>query len=491
MARKLELTWDKSKKRWKKYYKGRQYYFSFGENKADAEGYQLALETWRKRKLELDTDRQRNKPRRGEYERAIKTRQELALWCRQNGDGEQARIFQMEGEKLLDRFNRLDEPPPLAQDESDPLSSVVNRILHEAGFFSKPETEEEKERLRSFKEAYTYPHWSFPGVVEARAIWEDRLRHIAVVEPDKTVGAAVASFLKRKEAKAKAGEMTTGYYAVLNAHLGRFRDWLGTVYPLESIGAKTLLDFHTALLDLVDKGDMARKYAHDNMVTVRSFVRWCWTLELCGLPRNIDSQDLSFNVTSKKIITFTTDEIKTLVSEASERTRLFLILALNTGMTQQDISVLKHSEVDWKLGKITRKRSKTKDYKSVPTVSYRLWRQTFKLLKKHRSRHPELVLVNSNGLPLKRETLEGGKYKKIDNISGAYRRVADKLAIQKPFKLIRKTGASKLEEHEVYRGFVQLYLGHAPRTIAERHYAAPSSELFDDAVKWLGKQFGL
>jgi len=87
MARKLELTWDKSKKRWKKFYKGRQYYFPFGENKTDTEGYKLALDAWKKKKLELDTDRQQNKSHRREYERAVRTRQELALWCRQNGEG--------------------------------------------------------------------------------------------------------------------------------------------------------------------------------------------------------------------------------------------------------------------------------------------------------------------------------------------------------------------------------------------------------------------
>jgi len=43
MGRKYELTWDKSKKRWKKYYRGVQYYFRSGTNKTDTEGYQLAL----------------------------------------------------------------------------------------------------------------------------------------------------------------------------------------------------------------------------------------------------------------------------------------------------------------------------------------------------------------------------------------------------------------------------------------------------------------
>jgi hypothetical protein len=43
MPRKLELTWDKSNKRWKKYYRGKQHYFRYGTAKNDAEGYQKAL----------------------------------------------------------------------------------------------------------------------------------------------------------------------------------------------------------------------------------------------------------------------------------------------------------------------------------------------------------------------------------------------------------------------------------------------------------------
>ena len=40
----------------------------------------------------------------------------------------------------------------------------------------------------------------------------------------------------------------------------------------------------------------------------------------------------------------------------------------NTGMTQTDVSDLHPSEVDWERGRVTRKRSKTEDRASVPTV---------------------------------------------------------------------------------------------------------------------------
>ena len=47
-----------------------------------------------------------------------------------------------------------------------------------------------------------------------------------------------------------------------------------------------------------------------------------------------------------------------------------------------------------------------------------------------------------------------------------------------------------LESHEIYGRYKGHFLGHAPRGLAEKHYAAPSTELFDKIVSWLGEQFG-
>jgi len=62
------------------------------------------------------------------------------------------------------------------------------------------------------------------------------------------------------------------------------------------------------------------------------------------------------------------------------RTRLYILLMLNTGCTQVDISELKQSEVDWQRGRITRKRSKTAKHESAPVVEYPLWQETFVLI---------------------------------------------------------------------------------------------------------------
>ena len=106
-------------------------------------------------------------------------------------------------------------------------------------------------------------------------------------------------------------------------------------------------------------------------------------------------------------------------------------------------------------------------------------------------------MTNRKGEPLKVETIVNGRAKKIDNIRSAYNRVIKKLAndktdvieIRKPLKLLRKTAATRLGEHSEYGRYAQYFLGHAPATIADRHYVAPSAEQFDHAVAWLGTQF--
>ena len=211
------------------------------------------------------------------------------------------------------------------------------------------------------------------------------------------------------------------------------------------------------------------------------------------MPRNFDDKELSINVPIKKIETFTADEIQTFLTNATERTQLYILLMLNCGMTQQDISDVAQEEVDWTMGRIIRKRSKTGEVETVPTVNYLLWDQTFDLLKKSRSNATQ-VLINENGSPLRfRHVKEDGRGINLDNIKCAYVRLVTKLGLKdaKPPKFFRKTSASELEKHETYGRFSQYFLGHAPRSVAEKHYAKPSDELFDKAVIWLGERYGL
>jgi len=43
--------------------------------------------------------------------------------------------------------------------------------------------------------------------------------------------------------------------------------------------------------------------------------------------------------------------------------------------------------------------------------------------------------------------------------------------------------------HQDSRGLEDLFLGHAPQKISDRHYAKPPQELLDEAVTWLREEY--
>jgi integrase len=82
----------------------------------------------------------------------------------------------------------------------------------------------------------------------------------------------------------------------------------------------------------------------------------------------------------------------------SGQSRLHFLLCLNAGFLASDINDLRRSEVDWSAGTITRRRTKTREHEAAPVVRYKLWPETFGLLKRWRSADdPEIVLLTQSG----------------------------------------------------------------------------------------------
>ena len=178
----------------------------------------------------------------------------------------------------------------------------------------------------------------------------------------------------------------------------------------------------SALLDQVAKGVWSRTTARHYLSSVKSFVRWLWLTDaIPALPRVLDAKtkELKISKTAPSIVTFDKEEVSRVLNAASDRTKLYILLMLNCGMTQKDIADLHVAEVDSKAGRIIRKRSKTADCDNVPVVNYRLWPETFRLLQAHRStKSIDLVLLAANGSPLWLEQAKpGGKIRKIGHFS--------------------------------------------------------------------------
>lgn len=214
----------------------------------------------------------------------------------------------------------------------------------------------------------------------------------------------------------------------------------------------------------------------------KRLVRYCWETRAVDLPRNLDSRAFRFKVQPKSVKTYTGDEVKECLDGLTPQLRLYAMLGLNCGMTNVDIGSLRKDQI--KGGRLTRKRIKTMRHDHVPTVSYPLWPETQQLLKECLSDHPELALTSSDGTSLYSSRFEGGGTRKKDLLSKAWNRVEAKI----PLKAFRSIAATLLESHETYGRYKGHFLGHSPKSIADKHYAAPSPALFDQAVNWLRSQ---
>ena len=114
------------------------------------------------------------------------------------------------------------------------------------------------------------------------------------------------------------------------------------------------------------------------------------------------------------------------------------------------------------------------------------------LVSERSSGDAERVLLNANGKPLwQGKVNESGKYSKIDNVKTAFRRLCSQAEVSKPLKSLKKTSASLLRGNAKYASLESLFLGHAPQSMADKHYAVAPHELLDEAIVWLGGEYGL
>ena len=167
-----------------------------------------------------------------------------------------------------------------------------------------------------------------------------------------------------------------------------------------------------------------------------------------------------------------------------------MLLGLNCGFTVGDIADLKKSNVDLKEGRIVYKRVKTRGRKHTPTVNYKLWPETIAVLKEYRSSHPELWFLTEDGLPLKESKIVGDRESRWSALARQWERwKASGDVPRKPQKGLRKTSATAIES--TYPGWEETFLGHAPTSVAGRHYVVkdgqPNPE-FDKIMDWLRMQ---
>lgn len=486
MSRPAALRWDSQRGKWKINYHGKKYRFDGGDGKSDREAKRSADAEWKKLKAELDHQTERAKPHRVEYEKVIEEWAFVLAWSLEHGEQEKIAVAQAKIASLEERLS-MRVPPPL---------DWADRFL--AG---PPPDYKHNEWAAQFKleenqvlaVAMTGPA---PGA--ERALWADRResheKRIQVSGPDNSLAANVKAFVARKRSEAEAGQLKLGRVEAIRTQLEIFLQHIGRSTPVQSINHTIVAGFRDHLVERIRAEQLKPSYARDIFAAFKQFVRWLanHTDKLEHIPKNLDDRSLAISVGPSEVITIDKTAIHKLLKKATDRTQLYILLSLNTAMTQQDMSDLRDREVEWTHGRITRKRSKTSDCKNVPTVSYPLWPETFRLLQEQRARDGDRVLLNEAGGLLKLESFDNDDdFDKKDAVRSAIRRLSKKTAITFTVKTLKKTSATLLQGNAKYRGLESLFLGHAPATVAERHYTSVPQELFNEAITWLGQELGL
>jgi integrase len=471
MKTKLRLTYlaGEGRRRWRKIYLGQSYYFDAGTGKTDTAAYRRAIESWEKLKVKLDGEA--SDTLRGQYMDCVSQWELVAQWSSTHGEEHWGKVAAM---KLKELRGRLAQPELAPLDAADWFFNVVD-----------PGASERLRKEYGLPERQPIP----PGDNRVmRAVWDDRLREAARKAAPKadSIAENIKTFLASREAKVQAEQLSVSRLVALRVHLTAFEAWIlnteGTT-SVKAINGPMLIKYKAE----VDKECKARTAGH-RLEAVKTWVKWAWANEIIDtLPRAFSTGELKIRRHTPTIKTFSVADVKVLLANASPRTRLYCLLGLNAGMYQVDISDLRREEIDMEARTITRKRSKTRHEENVPTVTYKLWDATVKLLEAQMAPEGERALVGENGRPL---LVLGTDGKKTDAVRSAFARLLKKTKIAGSFKMLRKSGATLLRDSP-YHDIVDLYLGHAAGKVSDQSYAKAALKRLGMGLAWLAKQFGV
>lgn len=237
----------------------------------------------------------------------------------------------------------------------------------------------------------------------------------------------------------------------------------------------------------------------------QSFKGWQKILRLQGYkPKLTDTEILAQSKNAVNVLfndRFSIEELQFLYQSACPQTKKYMLLALNCGFTQGEISSLMEGEIYLNQDPpiIARARIKTTKINKPIVSKWILWNETVDAIK-------DLLSTDSPDLEIKDSILQGhrtgkavnwneigetmetnwlfGKpliyfnenHTRIDLIRNNWFRLFDKLpkgkVRQLGFKYLRKTGSDMIKEI-ADENTAQMYLSHTPSSVGGKHYYNP------------------
>lgn len=301
-----------------------------------------------------------------------------------------------------------------------------------------------------------------------------------------TVGAAVEQFIGRKVLRSRTGAVSASTVSGYPEKLKRFVRFVGEDFPVKDINGDVFARFIGSLLQEIAAGKKAHATHVGTRMAVIQFIKHLWSAGKIDLPRNLDDPDLRIPNPAKEIETVPVERIRKALTLATDRTKLFILLALNCGMLQGDMTALRVEEIDFDKGTITRRRSKTHKHASTPKVTYKLWKETAGYLK-FLSNDSGLALTGDEGQPLTRNDVsDDGKRVRYDKIQKSLNTLFENFPGETfSIKQLRTTAATTLAEHPQYKFYAQYFLAHSPNKPTDKNYVRPNDKEFFQACDWL------
>lgn len=467
-----KIRWRPKEKRWRVQYRGKKYAVSPRQLKthcSEDASRQAAREWWKKKQKEIDDalgmPKQHSVRVFDQYQRAINQWGLYAKWNRVDNNIPEANRAETQIAFLQDQL-KLDDPMfPLPKRLDDPLWTQV---------MDMDDDEEAKFRF----------------------LWFDRFRTVRALEKEEelvsrenTIVGHIDAYLDLRKAQAETAKKPEAH-GNTKQWLDSFRKWVGPNATIDTINEELWERFFLYLSQKVANGDFVAKTMQHYQGAARAFIINRYEAGIIDkLPRNIRSRSLTVQVPLAEVVTFEVEEIHTLLNVATPRQKLYICLALNCGMYPSDIGLMTKDEVDLDNGRITRKRTKTKNKsKKVPTVDYPLWKTTWSLLEKfyNHDNPSQNAILSNTGKPLYLRTK-----RKSNSITKAFNKAKNKAKIfdkmtDRSWVNLRKTGATRIKGE-----FSEHYLGEVPTTIASRHYRHENGVEFDQAIRQLGDVLGI
>ncbi len=437
------MTWEPAKARWRKMYRGRMFTVScsrLGCPPTKVGSYKAANDWWVAKRAEIDGQTPAHP-----HEWVLRSLADRLAWAQGHGKADMARSIRQDVEML----------------EGDRDGDVHPSIA-----------------------------FSLLGGQVAQAVWQDRLegQKVAPTPQDRTIAGQVARWVGLQKARAGAGEIVPAEAENRRHAITHFETWIGRDMPLGAINEAKWTGYYLHLLGLLDgghdcgKGRKSPSYCAKLLRYARHFIDFLADEGLLAAPKNLGK--LRIKQQGRAVEIMPVEDVRCLIEAATGPLKLHLLLMANCGLTQKDISDLSPGEV--RGGYLVRKRSKTKDQKSVPEVRYWLWPETLALLEEHRSMDPERLLVTKSGQAWVRKEFRVGKFVETDSIRTLYARHARSQGVRMSMKYIRKTSATLIDREPRFdERIATLFLGHSPRSIKDRHYSRPAEDVLDEAVAWL------